>query len=52
MSNKINKRLLIVDDEEEIRELLVYDIQSSGYLVDFASDGEEGLKKAVENNYD
>ena len=47
-----NKRLLIVDDDEEIRELLVFDIQSSGYTVDSAKDGEEGLKKAVENNYD
>ena len=28
------------------------DIQSSGYTVDSAKDGEEGLKKAVENNYD
>ncbi len=49
---KTNKRLLIVDDEAEIRELLVFDIQSSGYTVDSAKDGEEGLKKAVENNYD
>ena len=49
---KTNKRLLIVDDDEEIRELLVFDIQSSGYTVDSAKDGEEGLKKAVENNYD
>lgn len=48
----INKRLLIVDDDVQIRELLVFDIQSSGYTVDSASDGEEGLKKAVENNYD
>lgn len=47
-----NKRLLIVDDEAEIRDLLVFDIQSSGYTVDSAKDGEEGLKKAVENNYD
>ncbi|MCX4274831.1 MAG: response regulator transcription factor [Candidatus Gastranaerophilales bacterium] len=47
-----NKRLLVVDDEDEIRELLVFDIQSSGYTVDSAKDGEEGLKKAVENNYD
>lgn len=49
---KTNKRLLIVDDDEDIRELLVFDIQSSGYTVDSAKDGEEGLKKAVENNYD
>lgn len=49
---KINKRLLIVDDDEQIRELLVFDIESSGYNVDCASDGMEGLKKALENNYD
>lgn len=47
-----NKRLLIVDDDNDIRELLVFDIKSSGYTVDSAKDGEEGLKKAVENNYD
>ncbi len=47
-----NRRLLIVDDDKDIRELLVYDIKSSGYMVDSANDGEEGLKKAVQNNYD
>ena len=49
---KNNKRLLIVDDDEQIRELLVFDITQSGYIVDCASDGQEGLKKALENNYD
>lgn len=49
---KNNKRLLIVDDDKQIRELLVFDISHSGYIVDCASDGEEGLKKALENNYD
>lgn len=47
-----NRRLLIVDDDKDIRELLVFDIKSSGYMVDWAADGEEGLKKAVQNNYD
>ncbi len=41
-----NRRLLIVDDDRDIRELLVYDIKSSGYMVDSAEDGEEGLKKS------
>ncbi len=49
---KTNKRLLIVDDDKQIRELLCFDIQSSGYIVDSATDGQEGLKKALENNYD
>ena len=49
---QINKRLLIVDDDKQIRELLAFDIAQSGYVVDCAVDGEEGLKKALENNYD
>ena len=49
---KTNKRLLVVDDDEQIRELLTFDIAQSGYVVDSAKDGEEGLKKALENNYD
>ncbi len=49
---KTNKRLLIVDDDKQIRELLAFDISHSGYIVDTASDGQEGLKKALENNYD
>ena len=47
-----NKRLLIADDDDQIRDLLVFDIQSSGYIVDSAQDGEIELKKALENNYD
>ena len=49
---KNNKRLLIVDDDKQIRELLAFDISQSGYITDTASDGQEGLKKALENNYD
>lgn len=49
---KSNKRLLIVDDDKQIRELLSFDISQSGYIVDCATDGQEGLKKALENNYD
>jgi DNA-binding response OmpR family regulator len=46
------KRILIVDDEDEIRDLLEFDISSSGYITDTASNGEEGLKKALSGNYD
>lgn len=46
------KRILIVDDDAEIRELLEFDIASSGYFVDIASDGFEGLNKALNNKYD
>lgn len=46
------KRILIVDDDNEIRELLEFDIAQSGYSVDTAKDGVEGLNKALNNAYD
>lgn len=46
------KRILIVDDDDEIRELLEFDVRSSGYFVDTAKDGLEGLNKALNNSYD
>lgn len=46
------KRILIVDDDDEIRELLEFDVKASGYFVDTAKDGLEGLNKALNNSYD
>ena len=46
------KRILIVDDDDEIRELLEFDISQSGYFTDTAKDGLEGLNKALNNTYD
>ena len=46
------KRILIVDDDDEIRDLLEFDIGKSGYYVDTAKDGLDGLNKALNNNYD
>ena len=46
------QRLLIADDDNEIRELLEFDLSHSGYITDTAKDGEEALKKALSNNYD
>jgi len=39
-------KILIVEDEEGMRVLISVLLQSSGYEVDEASDGEEGLQKA------
>lgn len=50
--NSVQKRILIVDDDDEIRELLEFDIAQSGYNVDTAKDGLEGLNKALNNGYD
>lgn len=49
---EIQKRILIVDDDTEIRELLEFDIGQSGYYIDSAKDGLEGLNKALNNSYD
>jgi DNA-binding response OmpR family regulator len=49
---EIQKRILIVDDDDEIRELLEFDVSQSGYFVDTARDGLEGLNKALNNSYD
>ncbi len=46
------QKLLIADDDKEIRELLEFDLSQSGYIVDSAKDGEEALQKALTNNYD
>lgn len=46
------QRLLIADDDNEIRELLEFDLSHSGYEVDSAKDGEEALQKALRGNYD
>lgn len=50
--SEVQKRILIVDDDDEIRELLEFDIRSSGYFVDTACNGLEGLNKALNNTYD
>ncbi|MCD7739974.1 MAG: response regulator transcription factor [Candidatus Gastranaerophilales bacterium] len=46
------QKLLIADDDDEIRELLEFDLSHSGYSVDSAKDGEEALQMALTNNYD
>jgi two-component system, NtrC family, nitrogen regulation response regulator NtrX len=44
--------ILIIDDEKSIRKTLTEILSYEGYKIDEASDGEEGLKKFKEKNYD
>src|SRR3989440_1610390 len=44
--------VLIIDDEEEIRESIEMLLISEGLSTDTAADGEEGLRKIEENLYD
>ncbi|MDX2360000.1 MAG: response regulator transcription factor [Crocinitomicaceae bacterium] len=41
--------ILIIDDEDDIREILGYNLKKEGYLVHTASNGLEGLKSAERN---
>ena len=45
-------RLLIVEDEPDLLHGLAKVMREEGYAVDLAADGEEGLYKAMETDYD
>ena len=45
-------RLLIIEDEPDLRDGLSTALRREGYAIDTAADGVEGLHKAVENEYD
>ncbi len=50
--DKIKPRILIVEDEEPIRQGLIDVFIFHGYDVDWAADGQLGLDKAVREKYD
>ena len=45
-------KILVVDDEEKIRELIGKYAKFEGHAVDFATDGMEAVEKCLENTYD
>ncbi|MEI6715217.1 MAG: response regulator transcription factor [Verrucomicrobiota bacterium] len=45
-------RLLLIEDEPDLRNGLANSLREEGYAVDSAADGEDGLFKASEANYD
>lgn len=46
------ERVLVVEDEQDVRELILIQLQRDGYLVDSASSGEEGVQKLMSQRYD
>lgn len=48
----MSKKVLVVEDEISIQRILQYDLMQSGFSVDLASDGEEGLQRALAGEYD
>ena len=43
-----NKKILLIDDEEDILEILSYNLEKEGYLVTTATNGNDGIKLAKE----
>ena len=48
----MEKKILIVEDEKRLRDLLRDYLLKEQYTVDLASNGEEGLEKSLETEYD
>ncbi|MBI2040229.1 response regulator [Candidatus Microgenomates bacterium] len=46
-----HKKILIIEDDQFLREFYQELLQSEGYIVDVAEDGEGGLKKILEQDY-
>ena len=47
MGSNQKQRVLVVDDEEDIIEILTYNLEKEGYEVNSASDGINAVKKAA-----
>ena len=48
----MDRKILIVDDEKNIVEIIAFNLKKEGYQVIKAADGEEGVKMAMEENPD
>ena len=48
----MTERILLVEDEEDLRMTLTDRLKSEGYVPECASDGAEGLKMALQGSYD
>lgn len=46
------KKILIVDDDQYLRDIYSELLSSGNYVVDTAQDGEEGFSKISQNSYD
>jgi len=46
------KRILVVDDEEQIRSMLTQMLEHEGFIVDSAENGEEGMDLITKHTYD
>jgi len=51
-TNPPEHRVLVTDDDDDLRALVVRVVEQAGYAVDSASDGQAGLERLAEQTYD
>ncbi len=51
INNKKNIKILVIDDEQGIRDLLSFELGGLGYTIDTAANGEEGLEKIKKDKF-
>jgi len=49
---RLNKKILVVDDEKPIADILKFNLEKEGYSVELAFDGQEGIEKTLKTNPD
>jgi CheY-like chemotaxis protein len=47
-----NPRVLVIDDDDDLRELVVRVVKQAGYGADAVADGQTGLDRLAERTYD
>ena len=52
MSNQNKYKLLVVEDEQDIRDLLIFNLQKEGFKVESADNGDSALSLIRKNNFD
>jgi two-component system response regulator HydG len=48
----LNARVLVIDDDDDLRALVVRVVEQAGYAVDAAADGQAGLDRLAEQTYE
>lgn len=48
----MEEKILVVDDESAISDIIKFNFEKEGYLIDTADNGKGAIKLAAENNYD
>jgi len=52
MTDQIAKKIIVVEDEQYLRDLYIQILQQEGYRVDSAEDGDIAFEKLSKNQYD